>query len=102
MNVYESFDHKKGTLKVNFETMLDDLKTKGIESNTEIAIYAANEMALLSNLYGDPGFGEALRAVRNSIAIKMSIKVVETAELADQRMVGLVQGALMMGIKSLT
>lgn len=67
----------------------------------EVTLYAAERTAFLSTLVGQPGFGEATRAERDSVALKAGIKVVAAADAMDARVVGIIQGVLVLGAKAL-
>src|SRR5688500_10084803 len=85
-------------LKDSFEKMLKDaLRETGAslqQRAKEVAQYMAERTAHLSTIVGEPGFEQALRAERNNIALKAGLKVADNAEAADQRLVGIIQGAL--------
>lgn len=67
----------------------------------EITAYAAERTAFLSTLVGQPGFEEAVRAERDNVALKAGISAVKTADAADARIVGIIQGVLFLGARAI-
>lgn len=84
--------------KHQFEQLLKDaLKETGASmsaSAKEVAQFMHERALHLSAIAGQPGFDQALRAERNSVAMRAGLKLADNAELADQRLVGLIQGML--------
>lgn len=66
-----------------------------------VTAYAAERTAVLATLVGQPGFEEAVRAERDNVALKAGIASVAAADAFDQRVVGIIQGALFIGAKAL-
>ena len=60
----------------------------------ELATYAAERSAHLATLVSDPDFQLAVRAERDAVALKAGITAVQQADVADARIVGVIQGAL--------
>lgn len=73
-----------------------------IEGNTrELAAYAAERTAYLSLLVGQPGFEQAVVAERANVALRAGIAAIDTADVAQSRFLGVIQGALSIGAKAL-
>lgn len=87
------------------ETLLKDAARetgRDLQGNTvEITTYAAERTAYLSTLVGQPGFEEAVRAERDNVALKAGISAVKTADAADARIVGIIQGVLFLGARAI-
>jgi hypothetical protein len=64
------------------------------QSATDVAAYAASRAAHLATIAGQPGFEEALRAERNAVAMFAGLSATAEADRADQRIVGIIHGAL--------
>lgn len=65
----------------------------------EVTMYAAERTAYLSTLVGQRGFEEAVRAERDNVALRAGIASVRTADAADARVVGIIQGVLFLGAR---
>lgn len=63
----------------------------------EVTAYAAQRTTHLSTIVGQPGFDQALRAERDAVALKAGIGAVHSADAADARIVGIIQGVLAIG-----
>lgn len=75
---------------------------RDLQFNTvAVAAYAAERTAYLSTLVGQPGFEEAVRAERDNVALKAGLTAVATADAADARLIGIIQGVLFLGARSL-
>lgn len=59
-----------------------------------VAVYAEQRSAHLATITAEPGFERAVRAERDSVALKAGINVTDTATTADQRLVGLIHGGI--------
>lgn len=70
-------------------------------SADELAVYAASRAAHLATIAGEPGFEVAVRAERDSIALKAGIAVTLNAAAADQRLIGIIQGSLQVAARAL-
>jgi hypothetical protein len=70
-----------------------DLKNKA----SEVKMYAAQSMARLATLVGQPGYEMAVEAERDIVAIKVGMKVLADAKKTDAVAVGIIEGALRMG-----
>ncbi len=66
-----------------------------------VVLYANERTAHLSTLAGQPCFQEAVRAERDNVMLEAAINTVDAADGTDQRLIGLVQGALAIGAKAL-
>jgi hypothetical protein len=84
--------------RTQFETLLKDaIKETGVtmtQSAKEVAQYMHDRALHLSSIVDQPGFDQALRAERNSVAMRAGLKLADNAEAADQRIIGIIQGAL--------
>jgi len=60
----------------------------------EVADYAAERSLHLSTIAAEPGFEQALRAERNSVALRAGLAVDDAASAHDQRVFGMIAGAL--------
>lgn len=70
------------------------------QSAAEVALFTAQRTAHLATLVGQPGFEEAVVAERNSVAMFAGIKAVEEADAADARLLGLIEGVLLVGARA--
>lgn len=66
----------------------------------EVALYTAQRTAHLAALAGQPGFEEAVAAERDAVAMFAGIASVGEADAADARLLGLIEGALIIGAKA--
>lgn len=81
------------------------LQALGIDAPGSAAVlkkYAAESMARLATMVGQPGFEMALEAERDIVAIKAGLRISKDADNADLRFLGVVEGALRMGAGLLT
>jgi len=67
----------------------------------EVQEYAAQRTLYLSTIVGEPGYELALRAERDAVALRAGIVSVTYADAADQRMIGVIGGALAIGARAL-
>ncbi len=81
-----------------FAAMIDDAVTDtGVElkqAKDDLAAYMAERAAHLSSIAGEPGFEQAVTAERNNIALRAGLAVHDQARAADQRLVGMIAGAI--------
>ena len=84
------------------------LKDTAEEFETEIkadlnslAVYTSEQITLLTKAVGQPGFDEALIAARNSIALHAGISATRQADAADQRILGIIQAVLALGVSAI-
>jgi len=63
--------------------------------------YAATRMEHLATTYGEPGYDLALRAERDAVALAAGMTAVGTADAADARVRGVIEGALGIGARAL-
>ncbi len=89
-----------------FKNLLDDVVEEtgtSFQAGTDaVALYASQRTAHLSTLVGQPGFMQAVRAERDNVAMYASLSVGDQANAMDNRLLGLIQGALAMGASSAT
>lgn len=76
------------------------LKDAGRDLNVsarDVAAYASQRAAHLSTLVADPNFMDAVKAERDNVALYAGIKAVENADAIDNRVLGIIQGAIALG-----
>ena len=71
------------------------------ESADRIRTTVAEQMAKLSLVVGEPGYDRAVKAARDNVALAAGLAAVEDADAADGRIIGVIQGALFFGAKTL-
>lgn len=81
-------------MEQQFMDLLNDLQIGASEARAELASYAAERAEALSLAVGEPGYDEALKAARDSLALKAGVVAVEQADDVDQHVLGLIGGAL--------
>lgn len=69
---------------------LEDLKT-----------FAAERTAFLATIVDQVGYESALAAEIDNVCLRAGINAVQTADAADERIVGIIQGALRIGAAAL-
>ena len=80
------------------ELIKDVLEETGIDleiTKDELIRYTAERAAHLTTLIGQPGYGLALRAERDAVALHAGLDATMAAEAADSRIVGVIQTILM-------
>lgn len=60
----------------------------------DLAEYMAERTDHLALISTEPGFGEAVLAERDNVVLRAGLNATRTADLADQRIVGVITGAL--------
>ncbi len=75
------------------EGLVDDLDS--------VSEYAAQRAEHLSTVVGEPGFDQALIAERDSIAIRIAIRAVDSADDFDNRLLAVVRGGLSIAANAL-
>lgn len=92
-------------LKSEFTVLLTSaIKETGAQLKTsasELALYASERAAYLAGIANEPGFELAVKAERDAVALKAGISAVNEARAVDQRIVGIIHGALMIGARAL-
>lgn len=87
-----------------FSAALDTaLKETGLQlqkSAHEVATYAALRSVHLAGAVGQKGFQEAVVAERDAVALYAGIQAVKNADAADNRVLGLIHGALAMAFSA--
>lgn len=63
-------------------------------SRAELAAYMAERAAHLSLIVHEPGFDQALMAERNNVALRAGLEMSDQARAVDQKIVGIIGGAL--------
>ena len=84
--------------------LLNAARETGVDlrrSAADVTVYVAGRTAHLATIAGQPGFHEALIAEADSVAIYAGINAVSTADDADKRLLGIIEGALMVGVSAL-
>lgn len=66
-----------------------------------MSLYIAERAAHLATLVGQKGFEQAVIAERDAVALKAAIEIGRTAAGIDQRLIGIIQSALLFGAKAL-
>lgn len=92
-------------LKRNMRHLLRDaLNETGLELSTsfdEVAAYSIERAAHLATITNDHGFDKALRAERNNVCMMAGLNVADSANALDQRIIGIIQGALAIAARAL-
>ena len=70
-------------------------------SSAEVAAYAATRAAHLATISNEPGFDEALIAERDNVLAFAGVSAVRNADAVDARIIGLIHGALAVGVAAL-
>ena len=87
-----------------FSAALDTaLKETGLQlqkSAHEVATYASLRSVHLAGAVGQKGFQEAVVAERDAVALYAGIQAVNNADAADNRLLGLIHGALAMAVSA--
>jgi hypothetical protein len=90
-------------LEQDFEDVLTqalkDTKLDFDFSVKEVAVYAAQRAAFLATVVGQLGYEQAVIAERDNVALYAGLKSVEMADASQQRLIGVIQGALSFGAK---
>jgi hypothetical protein len=84
-------------LQSDFEELLSSVSV----SAAKVAAYASDQATSLAALVGKPGYHEAVIAARDSIALQAGIVASDQADIANSKILGLLEGALYMGAKVL-
>jgi len=66
-----------------------------------LKVYFEGRMIHLQTLVGQKGFTQALIAERDNVALTAAGRAIDRADAFDNRILGIVQGALSIGIKAL-
>jgi hypothetical protein len=92
-------------LVIDYKDLLEDaLEETGLalkQRAQSIAVYMAERAAHLATIAHEPGFEQAVRAERNSVALRAGLSMSAEAESLDQRIIGIIQGALRIGAAAL-
>lgn len=88
-------------LKSLFESAIAETGIDLQQSAHDVALYTSQRMAHLALIVGLPGYEEALVAERDNVALFAGISAVNSADAADQRIIGIIQGALAIGAKAI-
>lgn len=80
----------KGLLTDTFESVGREF-TGDLE---ELASYMTERAEHLAAISHEPGFNEAVLVERDNVAVKAGILASRAADLADQRIIGVIQGAI--------
>ena len=59
-----------------------------------VGAYAAERAAHLATLSGQPGFEDAVLAERDNVVLRAGIAATQRGDNIDQRLIGIIQGAL--------
>jgi len=74
-----------------------ELKDGGLE----LKLVVSQELARLALAVGEPGYGRAVTAAQDNVALAAGLMAVSVADSSDARLLGIIQGALFMGAKAL-
>lgn len=88
-------------MDTRFEALLQDAARemgRDLGDLSAVRAYAAQRALHLSTLVDQPGYELAIRAERNNVAAELGLDVTASADKFDQRLVGLIQGALAMWV----
>lgn len=81
-----------------FEALLadeiDQTDAQMLAVQSDVALYMAQRAAHLSTITHEPGFGQAVRAEANNVALMAGIEVSQVARAVDHRLFGIIVGAL--------
>lgn len=69
-------------------------------STAELAAYTLQTATKLTAAIGQPGFDEAVRAARDAVAMFAGLSAAREADRADQRLFGILTGALVTAISA--
>ncbi len=85
-------------LKVEFESLLLDATNEmGVSlkmTTDELAAYMAERAEHLASISHEPGFSRAVSLERNNVALAAGLSMSDGARMADQRLIGMISGAL--------
>jgi hypothetical protein len=73
------------------------VKEQGVDmkrSGQEVAAYTAERATVLARSVGQPGYEQALEDEATNVALFAGIELLHQARAADARVVGVIQGAL--------
>jgi len=86
------------SLREEFGRLLEDAASEVGQdlsaSIEEVRAYYAQRVYHLASIVGEPGYGEALLAERDAVALKAGINAVAVGDAADMRLLGIIEGAL--------
>lgn len=84
------------------------LETNAIEGGASlradakaVAAYASERLAHLKSISGQAGFREAVKAEADNIALFAAKRAIDAGKAIDARIVGIIDGALTIGLKAL-
>lgn len=86
---------------MDLQTEFEELLAGTINNAASVAAYAAQRAAHLATIFGEPGFDEAVKAEIQNVALEAGIAAVDSADAADARIVGIITGALKVGVAAL-
>ena len=88
-------------LKNLLESALQETGADLQATASEVALYAAERVAILATLIGQPGYELAVIAERDNVVLMSGINAVNQADAVRQRIIGVIQGALFLGAQAL-
>lgn len=90
---------------INFSGLLASAVTETgaalSKTSDELAAYVAQRAGVLAAAYGQPGYEMAVAAERDAVALWAGMAGVAAAKAADQRLLGVIQGALSIGAQAM-
>lgn len=91
------------------EDLITMLKTAAQEQGRQLAAnldevrdYARQRALHLATIVGQPGYETALKAEAHNVALRAGIAAVQAGDAADQRIIGIITGALGIGARVLS
>ena len=91
----------KEEFKALFEEALAETKADLRVDLEELSAYASQRLEHLATLVGQPGYDQAVRAERDAVLLRAGIRATREADAADQRLIGILQGAMRIGAAAL-
>lgn len=82
------------------DLLVEELEAQGerlAASLDDARLIASEELAALALAVGEPGYQRAVIASRDNVILRLGLKAVAEARDTDQRMIGIIQGALFFG-----
>lgn len=86
------------------ELIEDNIRETGRElkiSGADLRELAGAQMAQLALAAGEPGYGRAVIAARDNVALAIGLEAVARADSIDSKLLGVIQGGLYFGAKVL-
>lgn len=94
-------DELRRTIQNVLEQALEETGTEITNTTARVARYATERALHLSTLVADPGYELAVVAERDNVALFAGLDLTGNADAMEQRVVGLIHGALSLGVQLL-